>query len=144
MLAAPDPATAKAAALTVLQQAPATPGEPAVSEESLKLAADQFASAYYLDLLAYDPARFVPKIQAPFLAINGSKDIQVEAKHNLGGYKSLLVDHKDATFVELPGLNHLFQTATTGSIGEYGDIDETFAPAALEIISDWIVKRMKP
>jgi uncharacterized protein len=38
----------------------------------------------------------------------------------------------------LPGLNHLFQHATTGSPSEYGKIEETFAPAALTIISSWI------
>jgi hypothetical protein len=44
----------------------------------------------------------------------------------------------------LPGLNHLFQTAGTGSPQEYGRIEETFSPAALEIISDWIAARTRP
>jgi hypothetical protein len=39
---------------------------------------------------------------------------------------------------ELPGLNHLFQTAGTGLINEYGSIEETMAPVALQAISDWI------
>jgi len=39
---------------------------------------------------------------------------------------------------ELPGLNHLFQTAKTGSIEEYGEIEESFAPAALDTIAGWI------
>jgi len=38
----------------------------------------------------------------------------------------------------LPGLNHLFQTAKTGSPSEYQNIEETFAPAALKIIADWL------
>jgi hypothetical protein len=38
----------------------------------------------------------------------------------------------------MPGLNHLFQRATTGSPTEYGDIPETFSPAALDIIATWI------
>ncbi len=144
VLAAPDEAGAKAAALRLLRQAPVTPGQEPPNEDSLKVAADQFASNYYRDLLAYDPSLYVPKIIVPFLAINGSKDIQVEPKQNLGGYKKLLASNKDATFVELPGLNHLFQTAATGSISEYGDLDETFAPLALETVSAWIVTRMKP
>ena len=86
----------------------------------------------------------MPKITAPFLAINGSKDVQVEPKQNLGGFRKLLANNKDATFIELPGLNHPFQTATTGSITEYGDLDETLAPAALNAVSDWLVARMKP
>jgi hypothetical protein len=38
-------------------------------------------------------------------------------------------------------LNHLFQTCQTGAVSEYGKIEETFAPAALALIGDWIVKR---
>ncbi|WP_347158029.1 hypothetical protein [Pontibacter chitinilyticus] len=37
----------------------------------------------------------------------------------------------------MQGLNHLFQTATTGSPAEYSLIEETFAPFALETISSW-------
>jgi hypothetical protein len=42
--------------------------------------------------------------------------------------------------VELPGLNHLFQTAKTGAVSEYAQIDETIAPAALDKIASWIEK----
>lgn len=144
VLAAPDKASAKAAALAVLKAQPVPTDKPALTEQSLEAAADQFASDYIRDLLSYDPSLYVPKIKAPFLAINGSKDLQVEPKQNLGGFRKLLAGNKDATFIELPGLNHLFQTVTTGGISEYSDIDETFAPAALDTISDWIVKHMKP
>jgi hypothetical protein len=44
----------------------------------------------------------------------------------------------------LPGLNHLFQTATTGLPTEYGAIDETLAPIALAAISDWITQHAAP
>jgi uncharacterized protein len=42
---------------------------------------------------------------------------------------------------ELPGLNHLFQPTKTGLPSEYGKIETTFAPEALETISAWILKR---
>ena len=42
---------------------------------------------------------------------------------------------------ELPGLNHLFQSATTGSPTEYATIEETMAPVAMKKISDWILAR---
>jgi hypothetical protein len=44
----------------------------------------------------------------------------------------------------LPGLNHLFQHSPTGSIGEYGSIEETLAPEALNAVSDWVLKRSGP
>ena len=38
----------------------------------------------------------------------------------------------------LEGLNHLFQHCTTGALTEYRQIEETFAPEALEIIVQWV------
>jgi hypothetical protein len=39
----------------------------------------------------------------------------------------------------MPGFNHLFQQCKTGSVAEYGTIEETFNPAALRLISNWIL-----
>jgi pimeloyl-ACP methyl ester carboxylesterase len=89
-----------------------------------------------------DPAPILPEVRAPVLAINGSKDRQVPAWQNLPALRELFADHPDVTIIELEGLNHLFQTATTGAPGEYADIEETFAPVALDTITDWIAERM--
>ena len=35
-------------------------------------------------------------------------------------------------------MNHLLQDAKTGAPSEYGDIEETVSPAALEVITDWL------
>jgi hypothetical protein len=51
--------------------------------------------------------------------------------------------NRDATTLVLPGLNHLFQTCKTGAVAEYGQIEETMSPAALEAISDWIAARTR-
>jgi hypothetical protein len=48
--------------------------------------------------------------------------------------------NQQATVSELPGLNHLFQHAGTGSPSEYGLIPETMAPEVLTLIGDWIGK----
>lgn len=52
--------------------------------------------------------------------------------------KAALAHNPGATVEELPGLNHLFQPATTGLPAEYGKIEETFAPSALERITSWL------
>jgi hypothetical protein len=44
---------------------------------------------------------------------------------------------------ELPGLNHLFQTAKTGNIDEYAKIEETMSPLALETMAKWIEGQTK-
>ena len=146
MLAAPDDAAAKAAAIAGVKALPNMPGmeDYEASDEDIDMIASQFASKYYRDLLAWDPAPVLARINVPFLALNGSKDVQVEAKQNLAGYKAGLAHNPDVTVIELPGLNHLFQTAPTGAITEYATIEETFAPAALTAMSDWLTARMKP
>jgi fermentation-respiration switch protein FrsA (DUF1100 family) len=76
------------------------------------------------------------------LAINGEKDLQVPPDTNLPPIRKALAAGGNQNFevVELPGLNHLFQTAKTGGIGEYGEIEETMSPVALEKVASWILK----
>ena len=80
------------------------------------------------------------RVKCPVLAINGSLDLQVPPKEDLTAIRTALAGNPDATVMELPGLNHLFQTAKTGAPAEYVQIDETIAPAALALIGDWVQK----
>jgi uncharacterized protein len=66
----------------------------------------------------------------------------VPAEENLGAIKAALSNNKDVAIEELPGLNHLFQEARTGSPLEYGAIEQTMSPVALTLISNWIKRRM--
>jgi fermentation-respiration switch protein FrsA (DUF1100 family) len=81
------------------------------------------------------------KVRCPVLALNGEKDSQVTPRENLPAIEGALRagGNRDVTARVLPGLNHLFQTAGTGAVTEYAHIEETFAPAALAIVGDWIV-----
>ncbi len=101
----------------------------------------QFTSPWIRYFLTYDPAEHLPNINIPILALNGQLDLQVPSQENLDGLRAMLADHPDATITELPNLNHMFQTAKTGAMGEYNDIEETFAPSAMNIISEWINER---
>jgi len=89
--------------------------------------------------MAYDPAPTLRAVKAPILAVNGTKDLQVIADLNLTAIKAATAANPDATIMALPGLNHMFQTAKTGAIGEYADIEETIAPEALKTIGEWVV-----
>lgn len=90
--------------------------------------------------LAYDPAPALQQLKMPVLALNGSKDLQVPAAVNLAATEKALqsAGNKRYTIKELPGLNHIFQTADTGQVHEYATIEETLAPIALETISTWM------
>jgi alpha-beta hydrolase superfamily lysophospholipase len=91
--------------------------------------------------LFIDPATFWKKVNCPVLALNGDKDLQVSAKENLPAIEKAVKSNGNKTVktVNLPGLNHLFQHCKTGLPAEYGEIEETFSPEALKIITEWIV-----
>ena len=100
----------------------------------------QISGPWYQYFLKYDPVPYWSRVTVPVLALNGSLDLQVPPE-NLAAIYDAMPRNRDVTTVELAGLNHLFQHATTGSVGEYRDIEETFDPAALALISDWIRAR---
>ena len=98
----------------------------------------QLTAPWMRYFLKYEPSAFLPRLRVPVLALNGSLDQQVPATENLAGMRALLAGNPAATVRELPGLNHLFQTATTGAVSEYEDIAETFAPSAMNVVAEWI------
>jgi fermentation-respiration switch protein FrsA (DUF1100 family) len=93
--------------------------------------------------LTYDPRPALRRVRCPVLAINGEKDLQVLPKENLAAIETALKagGHRDHTVKELPGLNHIFQTCTLCTIAEYMQLEETMAPAALEEMSQWVLRR---
>jgi pimeloyl-ACP methyl ester carboxylesterase len=133
-----DEAEARARALEVIM---AEGGDLTRGPGAAGALADQLSSGWMRDLLDYDPRPTLAKVKCPILALNGSKDGQVPPRQNLPAIRAATKGNPDVTIVELPGLNHLFQTANTGAAGEYADIEETIAPIALDTISAWIRKR---
>lgn len=93
----------------------------------------------------YNPADMLEKVKCPVLSINGTKDQQVVAGINQAGIRAALEKgrNKDFQVIAIEGMNHFFQEAKTGAMDEYADIEETFSPKALKIVSDWILKRVK-
>jgi pimeloyl-ACP methyl ester carboxylesterase len=101
---------------------------------------------WFRDYIDYDPLPALQKTTCPVLALSGDKDLQIPSPENLSSIQKALQEggNKDFLTKELPGLNHLFQHAPTGSPGEYGGIEETMAPEALNAISDWVLKHTSP
>ena len=100
-------------------------------------------SPWFRYFMTYDPATALRKVTCPVLAINGEKDRQVPPEQNLPAIRKALeqAGNKHFEVDELPGLNHLFQTAKTGSPAEYAQIEETMSPVALDKMATWILKR---
>ena len=113
-------------------------------EAQLSAAAAQLKgllTPWFRFFLNYDPRPTLMKVRVPVLAINGETDTQVPAKEDLAAIEQALKDggNSDYKIVLLPKLNHLFQTSNTGAPSEYGQIEETIAPIALQTMGDWIV-----
>lgn len=100
-------------------------------------------SPWFRYFITYDPAIALRKVTCPVLVIGGEKDTQVPVKQNLPAIRAALeqAGNKHFEVDELPGLNHLFQTAQTGSPTEYAQIEETISPVALEKIATWILRQ---
>lgn len=102
-------------------------------------------NSWFRFFLSYDPYPALTKLKCPVLALNGEKDLQVPAKSNLAAIEKALSEGGNKNFktIEIPGVNHLFQTCETGAIAEYAQIEETISPAVLGILLDWIRDVMK-
>lgn len=114
-------------------------------DEIFKKQAQSILGPWFKFFLTYNPEPTLEKVKVPVLAINGSNDLQVPPKQNLPVIEEALKKggNKDYKVMELPKLNHLFQTSETGSPIEYSKIDETISPEALKIIGDWVLKHSR-
>lgn len=92
---------------------------------------------YMKELLKVDVSADLPKIKCPLLAINGTKDVQVNCQKNLSIIENGVKSPK--TCVQpFEGLNHLFQHCKTGAVTEYKEIEETISEEVLNKILQWI------
>ncbi len=118
-----------------------------MSDEGIELAVKAQLAAltnpWMRAFLTLEPSESLSETTCPVLALNGSLDTQVLAWQNLPAIEKALkrAGNKDVTIKEMPGLNHLFQHATTGGFAEYAQIDETFSPEVLELMTTWITER---
>lgn len=137
--AAPDSATA-AARVRDAYRVGLAGMDSATVEAQVRIGVALTRSAWMRFFVDYDPRPTLARVRCPVLALNGAKDVQVPSQQNLPEVRKALArgGNRDATVLELPGLNHLFQTCTTGLPGEYASIDETVAPAALDTLTAWI------
>jgi len=115
------------------------------SEAAVDAQAQAAASPWFRFFITHDPKTVLCRVKCPVLAINGELDKQVLPGDNLPAIAQALREggNRDVTVKELPGLNHLFQTAKTGNVDEYARIEETMSPLALETIAGWIAAQVQ-
>ncbi len=131
----------------VVEQLAASPETAQLSGEALEsavsAAVESNLTPWFRFFIRYDPQPALGGLAVPTLALFGGKDTQVDADQNQSAMEAAFAAsaNGDITVRRFPDMNHLFQTAGTGSPAEYGMIEETMAPEALSTISGWILER---
>lgn len=97
----------------------------------------QATGPWYRGFITYDPAKVLPYIKVPVLAVNGDKDIISIADENLAGFRKHLPGSQLQTW-KVPGLNHLYQHCATCTTDEYAKLKESFAPEVAERMVSFI------
>lgn len=117
-----------------------TAGQRKYSETMLS----QIGSPWMKYFLQYNPVPALKSLRCHVLALNGSKDVQVLPKSNLAGIEAALKKSRAKSFevMEIPGLNHLFQTCNTCTLDEYQKLEETFSPDALQVMLNWLRRKL--
>ncbi|WP_370334947.1 alpha/beta hydrolase family protein [Parvularcula marina] len=101
----------------------------------------QLCTPYFWSLLRSDPAPHYRAYKGPVLALFGSKDVQVLAEIHAPIAEEIFRKRKGAEVIVFDGKNHLFQSAETGAMTEYGEIEETMSPEVMDRIAEWIADR---
>jgi len=100
-------------------------------------------SPWFAFFISYDPAGDLAGIRCPVLALFGELDQQVAASLNEQPMNEALSKggNPDVTVKTIPGANHLFQKAVTGSPAEYAGLEKEFAPGVLDRLTAWLKER---
>ena len=100
-------------------------------------ALQQADTPYIRHFLTVDVGKLLPEIKCPVLALNGTKDTQVDCDANTTRIEKGLANCKHS-IKKIDGVNHLFQHCNTGIVTEYQQIEETIAPEVLQVVEKWI------
>lgn len=100
-------------------------------------ALQQADTPYVRHFLTVDVGKLLPKIKCPVLALNGTKDTQVDCDANTTRIEKGLANCKHS-IKKIDGVNHLFQHCNTGIVTEYQQIEETISPEVLQEVAKWI------
>ena len=111
---------------------------PEAMQQNYHAVVAQIQTPYMTNFLALDMRPLLNQVICPVLALNGTKDIQVDFQSNLDAIRTGLTANTQSMVEPVEGLNHLFQHYNTGAVSEYRSIEETFAPEVLETMVRWL------
>ncbi len=97
----------------------------------------QLCSPWFFTLFHLNPKDYITQLHCPIFAINGEKDLQVEAEANQLLMRQYLPKDQKFSAYKVPNANHLLQPCTSGAPGEYGKIETTILPEVLQKIAEF-------
>ena len=123
----------------------AASGQPPTDDASLRPLVEQtllsLTSPWMSEFIRLDPRAALLRLEIPTLAVLGTLDLQVDATTNAAIFEDAAkVGGAPITVRTYERLNHLLQPATKGTVEEYGEIEWTMDPRALEEIVAWVVE----
>ena len=101
---------------------------------------NQIRIPYMMRFLSLDMRPLLDRINCPVLALNGTKDVQVQYQINLDALRFGLPANNASRIEAVEGVNHLFQHCNTGAVSEYREIEETISPDVLDEMIQWILE----
>lgn len=122
---------------------------PAGLKQNASMLSASLKTPYMKYFLRMNVSDILGSVKCPVMALNGTKDTQVDCDRNLsllrqglsGGYT--FADESSVNVVKAEiGLNHLFQHCRTGEVSEYKEIEETFSPDVLTEMITWLHLRL--
>ena len=101
-------------------------------------------SPWFASTLQHDSAAAIATLDVPVLALFGELDTQVRAGPNASAASGAIAasDVPSHAVGTVPGANHLFQSATTGSPDEYDLLRPDFAAGFLEFLLPWLAEQV--
>lgn len=135
----PDDAAAHARVATLIDAAVA---ESTLKSEDAKPIRELMTPQFVRQELSDHPVSYLERVHVPVLAVVGSLDRIVPAGPYVEAMRPVLAGIPGSKIQVLPGLNHVMQTAQTGSPREFGVIEESISPVALKTIGDWVAEQV--
>ncbi len=111
---------------------------PDAMKQNYRMALLQFQTPYMKYFVRLNVSELAHRVSCPVMALNGTKDTQVQCDANLNALSECLPADSRSIIKAEPDLNHLFQHCQSGELDEYKTIEETFSPSVLSEIISWI------
>lgn len=105
-----------------------------IVQDQVNAQIDALLSESYRDMLRYDPTDDIIAVCVPWMALNGTNDMQVEVA-NLETIRNLA---PSVTTKSIEGHNHLFQESITGLPNEYAGLGQSPSDATIDAIIKWL------